>query len=130
VWGSRSTQDGNYATLQREMEMFNVLTQNRDKLIWARADGDESTGSRSEVDDSNVPEPLIVGTHITRNVEYIDAVEAISRMTVPEDLQVNLFAGEKEFPEIVNPVAMQVDTKGRMWVASWGNYPKWQPMTP
>ena len=130
VWGIRSAQDGNYATLQRELEMLDVLTQNRDKLIWARADGDESTGNRNEIDDSNVPEPIIVGTHITRDVKYIDAVEAINRMTVPEDLQVNLFAGEKEFPEIVNPVALQVDTKGRIWVASWGNYPKWQPMTP
>lgn len=130
VWGSRSTQDGNYATLQRELEMFDVLAKNRDKLIWARADGDPSTGSRNEIDDSNVPESLIVGTHITRSVNYIDAEEAISRMTVPKDLEVNLFAGEKEFPEIVNPVALQVDTKGRIWVASWGNYPKWQPMTP
>jgi sugar lactone lactonase YvrE/lysophospholipase L1-like esterase/mono/diheme cytochrome c family protein len=130
VWGTRSSQDGNYATLQRELEMLDVLAQNRDKLIWARADGDESAGSQDEIDDSNVPEPLIVGTHITRNVEYIDAEAAIDRMTVPEDLQVNLFAGEKEFPEIINPVAMQVDTQGRMWVASWGDYPKWKPMTP
>ncbi len=130
VWGSRSTQDGNYETLQRELEMLDVLTQNRDKIIWARADGDPTTGSRSDIDDSNVPEPLITGTHITRSVEYIDAEAAIDRMTVPEDLQVNLYAGEKEFPEIVNPVALQVDTQGRIWVASWGNYPKWQPMTP
>ncbi len=130
VWGTRSSQDGNYATLQRELEMLEVLTQNRDKAIWAQTDGDESSGGRDEIDDSNVPEPLIVGTHITRDVKYIDAEEAIDRMTVPEDLKVNLFAGEKEFPEIVNPVAMQVDHKGRIWVASWGNYPKWQPMTP
>ncbi|MEO9003144.1 MAG: PVC-type heme-binding CxxCH protein, partial [Ginsengibacter sp.] len=130
VWGIRSAQDGNYATLQRELQMLDVLTRNRDKLIWARADGNESTGSRNEIDDSNVPEPLIVGTHITRYVKSMDGEEAITHMTYPNDLQVNLFAGEKEFPEIVNPVAMQVDTKGRIWVASWGNYPKWQPMTP
>lgn len=125
VWGTRSIQDGNYNTLQRELEMLDVLTQNRDLEIWALAKGEDY-----QVDDSNLPEPLIVGTHITRHVEYIDGVEAIDRMTVPDDLKVNLFAGEKEFPEIVNPVALQVDTKGRIWVASWGNYPKWEPGTP
>lgn len=124
VWGTRSSQDGNYATLQRELVMLEVMTANRDKKIWARAKGQDI-----EVDDSNVPKPLIVGTHITRDVEYIDPVEAISRMTVPDDLQVNLFASEQEFPEVINPVALQVDTKGRIWAASWRTYPKWQPGT-
>src|SRR5690606_33560958 len=55
VWGSRSVQDGNYATLQRELEMLDVLAQNRDRKIWARAQGEDL-----ELDDSNVPDPLIV----------------------------------------------------------------------
>jgi putative membrane-bound dehydrogenase-like protein len=57
------------------------------------------------------------------------AKEAIERMTVPGDLQVNLFASEQDFPGIVNPVALQVDTRGRIWVASWGNYPKQKPLS-
>ena len=125
VWGTRSTQDGNYATLQNELKMLDVMTANRDVRVWARAKGDDV-----EVDDSNVPDPLIVGTHITRNVTYLDPIEAIDRMTVPDELQVNLFASEKEFPEIANPVAMQVDAKGQMWVASWATYPKWEPGRP
>jgi sugar lactone lactonase YvrE/azurin/lysophospholipase L1-like esterase len=125
VWGSRSVQDGNRATLQRELDMMDVMAANRDKRIWARAQENDM-----EIDDSNVPEPLIVGTHIIREVSYIDPVEAIDRMTVPEELEVNLFAAEDKFPEIVNPVALQVDTKGRIWVASWGTYPKWEPMKP
>ncbi|HLU89814.1 MAG TPA: PVC-type heme-binding CxxCH protein, partial [Cyclobacteriaceae bacterium] len=125
VWGTRSIQDGNRATLKRELDMLDVMVANRDEKIWARANGEDL-----EVDDSNVPDPLIVGTHITRTVEYIDPVEAIDRMTVPDDLQVNLFAAEDKFPEIVNPVAMQVDTKGRIWVASWGTYPKQEPLKP
>jgi hypothetical protein len=40
------------------------------------------------------------------------------------------FASEQTFPEITNPVALQVDTKGRIWVASWGNYPKQEPLAP
>ncbi len=125
VWGIRSSQDGNYETLQNELRMLEVMAANRDKQIWVRASGGDLV-----VDDTNVPKPLTVGTHITRTVNYTDPVEAIDRMTIPDDLQVNLFAAEDKFPEIINPVAMQVDTKGRIWVASWGTYPKWQPKTP
>ena len=31
------------------------------------------------------------------------------------------------FPELVNPVQLDVDTQGRLWVAVWATYPKWQP---
>ena len=42
-------------------------------------------------------------------------------------MKVNLFADEKKFPELVNPVQMAWDTKGRLWVAAWRNYPEWTP---
>src|SRR5690606_19208844 len=125
VWGTRASLGENFESLQKELEILEALTENRDKIIWARAQGKEM-----EVDDNDVPDPLIVGTHITRHVEYIDGLKAIDRMTFPADLEVNLFADENKFPEIVNPVALQVDTKGRIWVASWANYPKWEPNTP
>lgn len=125
VWGTRSSQDGNRETLQREQEIYAVMTANRDRRIWALA-----AGKDIEIDDSKVPAPRMVGTHITRKVEYVDPEEAIRRMTVPGDLQVNLFASEQMFPELTNPVALQVDTKGRIWAASWGNYPKQKPLSP
>ena len=31
------------------------------------------------------------------------------------------------FPELVNPVQMAFDTRGRLWVAAWHNYPHWKP---
>ena len=31
------------------------------------------------------------------------------------------------FPELVNPVQMAFDTKGRLWVAAWETYPHWKP---
>ncbi len=125
VWGTRSVQDGNYETLQRELKMLDVMVANRDEKIWARAKGEDL-----EVDDSNMPEPLIVGTHIVRDIKYVDPEEAIDRMTYPDDLSINLYASEEQFPEIINPVALQVDTKGNIWVASWSTYPKWEPGKP
>lgn len=125
VWGSRSVQDGNHATLNRELLMLDVMTANRDVQVWARAKGQDH-----EIDDSNVPEPVKVGTHIVREVTYLDPKEAIQRMTFPDDLEVTLFAAEDRFPEVANPVALQVDTRGRLWVASWEDYPKWHPGRP
>jgi putative heme-binding domain-containing protein len=51
-------------------------------------------------------------------------------MTVAKGLKVNLFADEKKWPELVNPVQMAWDTKGRLWVAVWPNYPHWKPGEP
>ena len=47
---------------------------------------------------------------------------------VPDGFAVNLFADEKMFPALANPVQMQVDTKGRLWAACWSTYPKWEPL--
>jgi hypothetical protein len=42
-------------------------------------------------------------------------------------LKVNLFADEKQFPDLVKPVQMAWDTRGRLWVAVWANYPERTP---
>ena len=53
--------------------------------------------------------------------------EAIAKMTVHSHMKVNLFASEEQFPELVSPVQMAWDTKGRLWVAAWKNYPERTP---
>ena len=139
VWGGRSTlkfvnDQTNAEVLQHELTMLDVMTANRDPKIWARA-----RGSEHKVDDSNVPDPVPVISNVggkskssnaqkEGNLIYKDGREAIEDMTIPEGFEVGLFADEKMFPEVVNPVQMQVDTKGRLWVAAWHTYPKWEPL--
>ncbi len=123
VWGGRAELHGNFETLQHELVMLDVMTTNRDKQIWAKA-----KGRNLDVDDSNVPPPKPVETNFTGVANYINGEEAIEKMTLAEGLEVNLFASEEMFPELVNPVQMQVDTRGRIWVAAWSTYPKWEPM--
>src|SRR5206468_11592647 len=48
-------------------------------------------------------------------------------MTIDKNLKIELFASEEKFPELVNPVQMAFDTKGRLWVAAWLNYPERTP---
>ena len=46
--------------------------------------------------------------------------EAAKAMTVPEHFSVTLFAGE---PDVVQPIAMAFDDRGRLWVAEAYSYP-------
>lgn len=120
----------NRVVMQREMEVLDTMTANRDRRIWAVAQGADHT-----VDDSNTPPFIPVVTNKPGNLpggkhEFLDGDEAIGHMTVAENMQVNLFASEKDFPELVNPVQMAWDPAGRLWVAVWPTYPHWKPQSP
>lgn len=141
VWGSRSTLafvkgQTNGEVLRNEQTMFDVLTSNRDERIWSIAVGKEKA-----VDDSNIPKPIPVVSNVGGGSDMSDAgkegvlkyaggEEAIGSMAAAKGFKVNLFADEKRFPELIKPVQMQVDTKGRLWAACWPTYPKWEPGKP
>ncbi len=117
----------NNAVMQREMQQREVMTQNRDARVWAVA-----AGGDLKVDDSNVPPALPVGTNKPGDKPdlswtYPDGEEAIKKIKVNANCTVTLFADEKKFPELANPVQMAWDTKGRLWVAAWKNYPEREP---
>lgn len=131
VYGGRSYEKYNGVlnrdTMQREMEIRDVMTANRDKRVWAIAQGGDL-----EVKDDNLPKPVEVktnkpgknpdGSHV-----FLSGEEAISKMTIPPGCKVELFASEEKFPELSKPVQMAFDTKGRLWVAAWPNYPERTP---
>ena len=139
VWGGRSTLkfvDGqsNAEVLMHELTMFDVMTLNRDPRIWARA-----AGKDIKIDDSNVPAPISVKSNVgggskssnagkEGRLEYISGEEGLKQMAVAKGFEVNLFADEAKFPQLINPVQMQVDSKGRVWAAVWPTYPKWEPL--
>jgi len=141
VWGGRSTlaftdDQTNAVVLQHELSMLDVMTANRDARVWAAANGKEF-----QVDDRNVPQPVEVISNIggksksssavkEGTLNYISGEEAIKYMAVAKGFEVSLFADEAKFPQLANPVQMQFDTKGRLWVAVWPNYPTWEPLAP
>ncbi len=51
----------------------------------------------------------------------LSPAEAIAKMTVPEGFSVELVASE---PDIVNPVAMTFDERGRIWITESLEYPR------
>ncbi len=134
VYGGRSKLSwfgmSNADVMRREMEIFDVMTANRDQRVWAVADGRDLV-----VKDDNLPPELKVKTNKPGKLEgekhpYFGGIEAIEKMTVAEGMEVNLFASEEMFPEVVNPVQMAVDTDSRLFVSVWPSYPHWNPTQP
>ncbi len=118
----------NREVVQRELEVLDFMTAERDKKIHAISSGSDYT-----VDDSKAPPfiPVISnkpgegpnGTHVFKSGE-----DAIADMELHENMEVNLFASEEQFPELASPVQMSFDTQGRLWVAAWPTYPHWKPI--
>ena len=120
----------NYSVGQRELDILDIKTSNRDKVVWSFAKGKESKADDSNIPElipviSNKPGPLEGGKH-----EFLTGEQSIEKMTVHKNMKVELFAEESQFPELVNPVQMAFDTKGRLWVAVWPTYPHWNPTEP
>ena len=90
VYGGRAfekyqNQQSNYEDQQRELEILDVMTANRDKRIWAVAQGKDL-----KVDDSNVPPYIPVETNQPGNgrrgtITFLDGEEAIKKMTVAKE---------------------------------------------
>ncbi|MEO6808268.1 MAG: PVC-type heme-binding CxxCH protein, partial [Isosphaeraceae bacterium] len=54
----------------------------------------------------------------------LSATEAMAKMVVPDGFKVELVASE---PDIVNPVAMTFDERGRIWITESLEYPRREP---
>ncbi len=117
----------NAEVMHEEMAVRDVMTANRDKRVWSVAQGGDT-----KVDDSVLPEVKEVKTNHPGTLPdgahtFLSGEEAIKHMTMPKGCKVTLFASEEQFPELVKPVQMAWDTKGRLWVACWTNYPERTP---
>lgn len=105
------------------MRNFDLMVENRDRRIWDIAQGKPVP---PKADDSNVP-PL-PATDQTRGAnEWLPAAEELKAFQIDPRFEVNLFAGEEQFPEIANPIQIRFDARGRMWVSCSNTYPHVYP---
>ena len=101
----------------------------RDELIHAVASGKKKDLT---VDDSKTHVLPPVATNYKPSVkngsdQFLYGEEAVKSLTVPEGYKVELFASEKEFNNLANPIQISFDNKGRLWVAVTPTYPHYRP---
>jgi len=114
----------NATILGEEMAQRDVKVANRDLVVWAAAKGQSLA-----VKDDNLPPVQLTPPNRPEAIPYLGGEEALQHLTSPEGTKVEFIASEVEFPELVNPVQMNFDTKGRLWVAAWPTYPETMPTT-
>lgn len=112
-----------------EIKKVKELTAIRDTAIWSILQGDDYDISNADSRTTSLPE---VATNYNLADEgeimsYKYGKEAEQTLTVPQGYKVELFASEKEFPDLANPAQISFDNKGRLWVATLPSYPHYRP---
>ena len=143
IYGARGEAgtDGTYRNrevMEREREILDEMTANRDQRIWAVAQGKEVP---AEVDDNNTQPFFTVKTNVggendknrkagkLGSLDYLNAEEQQKLFKMAEGFEIDIVASEEQFPELANPVALKFDNQGRLWVSTMPSYPHWQPKT-
>ncbi len=128
VYGRRMRPYGpvNYPS---ELQKLAEMTANRDAAIHATLSGksydlaaaDAKTSPLAEVKSNYRP------SNKNGTLKYHYGEEALATMKVAEGYRIDLFASEKEFENLANPVQMSFDNQGRLWVATMPTYPHYKP---
>ena len=134
VYGGRRTWDKK--TFPGEYQKIRKMVSVRDQYIWDLASGKSvpDVPDDSKTGEVFIPETMF-GTRDDnfrkmrepKTLKYPTPEESIKQMKVPEGMEVQLFASEKDFPEFANPTQIAFDAKGRLWVSCMINYPQWLP---
>ncbi|GAB3492455.1 GDSL-type esterase/lipase family protein [Spirosoma knui] len=115
-----------------EIEKIRQMTAIRDTAIWLAASkgqkmdvaaADERTRKLPEVKTNYNPDK-------NGSLTYLYGQDALSKLKVPPGYKIELFASEKEFPNLAKPMQMSFDNKGRLWVACMPSYPHYKPGDP
>ena len=117
---------------QDEVQKTREMAALRDTLIHDIASGRKSDLT---VDDSATHALPPVPTNFRPggamgSAAYQAGEAALKDIKVMDGFKLGLFASEREFPNLKNPVQMSFDNKGRLWVAVMPTYPHWRPGDP
>jgi len=114
----------NATVLGAELANRDLITANHDKGVWAAAQG-----KPYEVKHDNLKAEIPVPPNRKERVPYLSGEEQLKHLSTPEGVKVEFIADETTVPDLINPVQMNFDTKGRLWIACWPAYPETSPTT-
>ena len=104
--------------IPHHLKLANIL----DQAIWLQASQPNQLVSTPELPIfklSEVPNnPPSNGLGIVKTQE-----EDLDDFTVDSDFSLICFASSEDHPELINPLQMQFDSRGRLWVACFASYP-------
>lgn len=105
------------------------MTEIRDQAIWEATKGKTMDLVAADAKTRELPE---VKTNYNKgqgdvSEGYLYGQDALDRIKVAEGYKLELFASEKEFPDLANPVQLSFDNKGRLWVGVMPTYPHYKP---
>lgn len=99
----------------------------RDTAIWKAAKGESYDLAAMDKNTLKLPE---VKTNYDfgqdPNSRYLYGEDALAKFHTAPGYKIDLFASEKEFPDLANPVQISFDSKGRLWVATMPSYPHYK----
>lgn len=114
-----------------EIQKTRELTAIRDTAIWAIAQNKKYNIETADSKTSQLPK---VETNYNiendESARYLYGDEVLKTFKLPEGYKIELFASEKEFPDLANPVQISFDNKGRLWIATMPSYPHYKSGDP
>ncbi|MEM7573714.1 MAG: PVC-type heme-binding CxxCH protein, partial [Bacteroidota bacterium] len=96
---------------------------------WSYLKGENYDLAQADNRTPSLP-PVITNYEVPQGMSpprYLYGQEALGKITVPEGYNIELFASEREFPDLANPVQISFDNQGRLWVAVMPSYPHYRP---
>ncbi len=112
-----------------EVEKIRQMTAIRDTAIWEAVKGNKKDLAAADAKTRTLPP---VETNYKNNGKngdpnYLYGEDAEKTIKAAPGYKVELFASEKEFNDLANPVQLSFDNKGRLWVAVMPSYPHYKP---
>ena len=112
-----------------EIKKNREMTEIRDQAIWATAEGRDFDVAAADAKTTKL-KPVKTNykpSNKNGSKTYKYGQEALDALTVPDEFKIELFADERMFPNLENPVQVSFDNKGRLWVATMPSYPHYRP---
>jgi mono/diheme cytochrome c family protein/glucose/arabinose dehydrogenase len=111
-----------------ELAKIREMTAIRDTAIWRAAKGEKFDLASADAKTTSLP-PVETNYDPKNNgnLKYLYGQDALNKFKLPAGYKIELFASEKEFADLANPVQLSFDNKGRLWVATMPSYPHYKP---
>jgi mono/diheme cytochrome c family protein/glucose/arabinose dehydrogenase len=111
-----------------EIAKIREMTAIRDQAIWMAAKGEMMDVAEADEKTSKLPEVKTnYNPQKNGSLDYRYGEDALKALKVAPGYKIELFASEKEFPDLAKPSQISFDNQGRLWVATMPSYPHYKP---